>query len=324
MIMTRKPRINRKLEQIVRIRQKEQDGHPLDGGYLAEIFTRCHMPMTSPQKKRIMVYERRDGDKILRYKADVDSKHGLMYGADFLTLAAFMTKARDQMRDRSNPNPAEIIFPTTAQMLEFLGMPPDGPHYRMMLHSIERIQDTTVELVDTVTRLGRAEQRRRTRGAFIDSATLWYNMDKRQIGMKGCENIIVLSPEMMNLLRTAKGIEFEKLTAISRKDVGLMQLFSLLRDRCAGSDLAQRADGVQPVEWPLKAYTFIPVHGPNSIESQLGWLTTPNPKKVRQQIKGWLKRIRATIWPECPGELIRGKDDKWRLQIWYYPPPSPR
>lgn len=315
----RRSRTNHKLEKIVLIRKKEDDGKPLDVAYLADIFKRCHMPMTDPKKKGIMVYERRDGDKVLRFKADVDSKYGLMYGSDLVTLAVFMTKARDQIRDKDNPHPEILVFPSTSQMLEALDWPADGPHYRMMLTSIERIQDTTVELIEKLNQVGKAEQIRRRKGGFIDSATLWYNMNRRQLGMKGCENIIVLSPEIMALLREPRGIELDKLT-VSRKDVGQMQLFALLRDRCAADDLKEKAQGVPREQWPHKAYTFIPVHGPNSLESQLGWLTPQPEKKARQQIRKWLKGIRATIWKDCPGEPVKGGDGNWRLKIWYYPP----
>lgn len=314
----RRPRTNHRLEKIVLVRKKEESGRPLDVAYLADIFKRCHMPMTDPKKKGIMVYERRDGDKVLRYKADVDSKYGLMYGSDLVTLAVFMTKARDQMQDKDNPCPEMIVFPSTAQMLDALGWPADGPHYRMMLASIERIQDTTVELVEKLNQIGNAEQIRRKKSGFIDSATLWYNMNKRQLGMRGCENIIVLSHEIMDLLKNPRGIELDKLT-VSRKDVGQMQLFALLRDRCAADDLRAKANRVPAAQWREKAYTFIPLHGPNSLETQLGWLTPQPEKKVRQQVRNWLRGIRANIWKDCPGELVKGGDGMWRLQIWYYP-----
>lgn len=313
-------RQRRKAEKITTIREKEENAEPLDVAYLAQIFTRCHMPMTDPKKKKVMVFERRDGDKVLRFKADVDSKQGLMYGSDFVTLAAFMTKAREQMRDPNNPNPAEITFPSTAQMLEYLGMEPEGRNYDAMTASIERIQGTTVELVETLHRSGGATQIRRTKGGFITSATLWYNMNRRQLGMKGFENRIVLSAEMMNLLRAARRIEFDKLT-VSRKDIGRLQLFALLRDRCSAPDLEELASRASsPEQWPELAYTFIPVHGPNSLETQLGWLKTPKPKEVRRQLREWLQGIRETIWKDCPGELVKGQDGHWRMKIWYYPP----
>jgi hypothetical protein len=203
-------------------------------------------------------------------------------------------------------------------MLQFLDLEPNGRNYRAMLASIERIQGTTVELIETLNRNGRAEQRRRTRGTFIQSATLWFNMDKRQLGMKGCENIIVLSPEMMAMLKTPNLLEFDKLM-ISRREPGQAQLFSLLRSRCAAPDLEEAGQGRPPEQWPVKACAFIPVHGPSSLETQLGWLKTPSTKEVRRQLRGWLSSVRGGLWPDCPGELTQDRDGNWMLKVWYAP-----
>jgi Replication initiator protein A len=308
-----------KLEKITRIREREEQGQALDVAFLAQVFTRCHMPMTDPKKKNVMVYERRDGDKTLRFKADVDTKYGLMYGSDFLTLAAFMTKAREQMNDPDNVEPEKIVFPSTAQMLQYLGLEPNGKNYRAMLKSIARIQDTTVELVEILDRMGAAERVRRRKGGFIQEATLWFNMNKRQIGMKGCENVVILSHELMTMLKKPNLLEFDKLM-LSRKEVGQLQLFSLLRSRCSAPDLEEMSRGRPADQWPTKACAFIPVHGPNSLESQLGWLKTPPEKEVRRQVKRWLTGIRAGVWPECPGEMCQGQDGHWRLKVWYAVP----
>lgn len=310
-----------KLDRLILIKQQDETGLTKeDIGYIAEVFTRLHMPMSRPKKEKL-IYERRDGRRTLRLIGHPE--HGLMYGDDLNTLMGLMTKAYREIDDLDNPHPGTVIFGSTAEMLDYFGRDTNGDDYKKTLASIQRIHGANVEIIEQVETMGKASKKRTSKASFLSTVELWVNMDKRQMGMKGCENSFTFTPEAVQMIRRAKGIEFDKML-IQRRAPGQRQLFALLRDRCAADDLKQKAEGLSAELVPQKAYDWIPVHGPSSLESQLGWDpdNMPLPKEVRRSLRKWIKKIRATIWPECPGELHRGRDGHWRLKVWYVPAPS--
>lgn len=310
----------RTVEKVILVRKHEEAG-TIEIGYMQEILTRCHMPMTNPNKKDIRIYERRDGDKLVRYMADPDNAEGIMYGNDFDVLLRLMTRARQQLKDPDCKRPEIITFSSTAMMLRYFDFPTNGRGYKDALRAVTRLQGTTIKVLRQVDTRGKAYKELSQKGSYIDGAALWVNLNHHQLGINGCENTIVMSPEAMAMLKDAKGLEAEKLL-VCHKTVGAKQLFVLLRNRCAAADLQEKAENLPPSMWPHKAYTFIPLHGPNSLETQLGWLEPQPERKVRQQVKQWLAVLRSTVWPNCPAELVRGADERWRLKIWYCPPPK--
>jgi hypothetical protein len=121
------------------------------------------------------------------------------------------------------------------------------------------------------------------------------------------ENVIRFLPEMIEWIRQAPVFDNRKVFWL-RQSIGALQLYLLLRDRCAQIDLKEKSHG------------WIPIHGPNSLESQLGWVRGPKPEMVRWHVTQWLRMIRTGVWPECPGEIHKGGDGNWRLPIEYVPP----
>jgi hypothetical protein len=133
----------------------------------------------------------------------------------------------------------------------------------------------------------------------------WFQLEEPQLGMP-FENVIQFTPDMVEWIRTASVVDSRKVFWL-RRSVGALQPYLLLRDRCAQNDLRERE------------YGWIPIHGPNSLESQLGWVKVPKPEMVQWQLEQWLRFIRTAVWPECPSEIHKGRDGNWRLRIWYVP-----
>jgi hypothetical protein len=150
------------------------------------------------------------------------------------------------------------------------------------------------EVEDTMRRLSHrtAIQKKLTPMTFLGPVTLWSQLEDRQLGMS-FRNIIQFSPEMIEQIRGAPLFEDQKVFWL-KKAVGALQLYLLLRDRCAQDDLKGKEHG------------WIPVHGPSSLESQLGWVHRPARREVRRRIAEWIKLLRASVWPDCPGELHQG------------------
>lgn len=288
--------------QIVLIRELEQLRR-LDVGYLVRHLCRLHLPMVRPPKD-VLEYERRDGDRTLRVTGD--PRHGLPYGTDTVILYGLCTRGRElYKRDKANWN-GVVHFQSTAEMLRYSGYQATKQYYDRYMKGLLRIWGTQLLLDDTVGRQGRASQHQLTRASFLRSVTAWFQLEERQMGL-AFENTLVFTPEMVEWIAAAPAFEDQKIFLL-KQAVGALQLYLLLRDRCAQLDLRDKEHG------------WIPVHGVNSLESQLGWILLPSPKHVRERIGIWLKLIRTTVWPECPGELHQGRDGNWRLQVWYVPP----
>lgn len=293
-----------KAEKVVLIRELEQR-HQLDTGYLARHFTRCHFPMTNPKVLADpTTWERRDGDRVLRLVAD--RRYGLPYGSDLLALYGLCTKGRELYKRFKGDWDGVVSFRSTAEMLRYFGDPPLKQYYVRRMKSLLRIWGTRVHIEEVWDRRGRAEQRHHDKADFLRSITAWFQLEERQLGMP-FENVIQFTPEMVEWIRQAPAFEDQKIFLL-RQSVGMLQLYLLLRDRCAQKDLVD------------KDYSLIPIHGPNSLESQLGWVKLPKPRMVRWQLAQWLKGIRGSVWPDCPGEIWQGHDGYWRLKVWYIPP----
>lgn len=288
-------------EKVVLIRELEEHKR-LDIGYLIRHLCRLHFPMTRP--KGVLEYERRDGNRIMRVVSD--PKYGLPYGQDTVVLYGLCTRGRELYKKHGKDWNGVVSFSSTAEMLRYSGYPAVPQYYNRYMQGLLRVWGTRLYIDDTLERKGSASRRQLSKADFLRAVTAWFQLEDRQIGM-AFENTIEFTPEMVEWIRQAPAFEDQKIFLL-KQAVGALQLYLLLRDRCAAADLRD------------KEYTMIPIHGPTSIESQLGWILLPAPKHVRMHIKRWLELIRTTVWPECPGEIWQGRDGYWRLKVWYVPP----
>jgi hypothetical protein len=297
----------RKVEKIVLIPEMEAEKR-LDLGCLARPLVRCQIPMTDPKSlPNPLCYQRTDGDRTTRL-VTTSAAHGLPYGGDLITIYGLCTKGRELYKTLRHDWDGTVSFSSTAEMLRYFGDPATTYYYDLRMASLLRIWHSRLEIEDTLKRLGykRPVQKKLTPMTFLGPVTLWFQLEDRQMGMP-FKNVIQFSPEMIQQIKDAPMFEDVKVFWL-KKAVGALQLYLFLRDRCAQEDLRDKGHG------------WIPVHGPNSLETQLGWVKLLEPKKVRSRISNWLKLLRASVWPNCPGELHLGNDGNWRLKIWYIPP----
>lgn len=297
----------KRVEKIVLIRELETEKR-LDLGCLARPLVRCQIPMTDPKGlPNPRCYERTDGDRKTRLVA-TSERHSLPYGGDLVTIYGLCTRGRELYKALRGDWDGTVSFSSTAEMLRYFGDPATKYYYDLRMESLLRIWHCRFEIEDTLKRLAYKGpvQKKLTPMTFLGPVTLWFQLEDRQLGMP-FKNVIQFSPEMIQQIKGAPLFEDQKIFWL-KKAVGALQLYLLLRDRCAQDDLKGKEHG------------WIPVHGPNSLESQLGWVRRLEPKKVRSRINNWLKILRTSVWPNCPGELHLGNDKNWRPKIWYVSP----
>lgn len=300
----------KRAERVILIREAEERRQKPNVGYLVRHLTRCHFPMTKPPAD-LMHWERRDGNRVLAMLLGNDPRilrlaPGLPYGSDLIALYGLCTKGREQYRQLKGEWDGTVSFRSTAEMLRYFGDPPTKQYYGRRMKSLLRLLNTELRIYETKDRQGNAVRRLIDKASLIRTLDAWFDLEDRQIGMP-FENVIRFSSDMVEWIRQAPAFEDEKVFVL-RQTIGALQLYLLLRDRCAQIDLIEKMHG------------WIPVHGPNSLESQIGWIQVPQGREVRRQLVHWLTVIRTTVWPECPGEIYQGGDGYWRLKIWYVPP----
>ncbi|HET6844842.1 MAG TPA: hypothetical protein VFK06_24645 [Candidatus Angelobacter sp.] len=295
-------------EKVVLIREREEKGS-LDIGCLIRPLARCHFPMTNPRKLPTPnQYIRRDGDREIKL-VTTSTKYCLPYGNDLVALYGLCTRGRELYKEFKNEWDGIVSFSSTAEMLRYFGDPPTKQYYKRRMDSLLRLWHARLEIVDTLDRVGGSVKRKYDKADFLKSVTAWFQLEERQLGM-AFQNVIQFTPEMIQWIRQAPLFEDDKIFVL-KQCVGALQLYLLLRDRCAQEDLLKKDHG------------WIPVHGPNSLESQLGWVQPQTARKVRWQINRWLEVIRS-VWPNCPHELHEGHDGNVRLLLHYCAPVTVR
>jgi hypothetical protein len=292
-------------EKVVLIREREKN-ETLDFGCLVRPLARLHFPMTNPNKLPTPnQYVRRDGDREIKL-VTTSTKYCLPYGQDLVALYGLCTRGRELYKELKSDWDGTISFSSTAEMLRYFGDPPTPQYYKRRMDSLLRLWHARLEIVDTLDRFShrRAVKIKYDKADFLETVTAWFQLEERQIGM-AFENVIQFTPKMIQWIREAPLFEDDKVF-ILKQCIGALQLYLLLRDRCADKALAQEEHG------------WIPVHGSSSLESQLGWVRQQTPRKVRWQINRWINVIK-TVWPECPSDIREDNKGNLRLMIHYCP-----
>jgi|GEM_PF-3776993 len=290
------------IEKIKEVNRQAEKGIA-DLAYIAEPLPRMHIPMSKPPSS-LLIYERRDGRK--RLKIVGHPEYGLPYGSDDLRImAGAVTLYKEQ-------GSSVLRFNPVADMLRYFGFSTNKRGYDEAAASLRRLAGCQIEIIEEKDDKGRRYTLKY--GKIFKEVTLWRDLPPEQMRLDGKGIEIVLADEFAKFIKTneSTGFEWDRLKHL-RSSPGESQLFIFLRARSAA---------LEP-----KEIAYIPIHGPNSIESQLGWLPgkLPKPEKVRWFIKTWIAKLRSNgfgIWPECPGEVIQGNDGNWRLKIWNVPGPN--
>ena len=118
----------RRAESIELIR-RQRDERKQELLFNSRPFLLCGLPIRKPQTGTLL-HERRNGNFFLQVCGH--PQFGLPYGQDRLVPIWVATKA---VRLRSR----EIRFGAAAEILDELGLPPDGVHYRRLVESFQRV-----------------------------------------------------------------------------------------------------------------------------------------------------------------------------------------
>lgn len=270
-------------------------------GYLPRPFARMHLPMTNPgDLKR---YTRRDGRYRVHYIAS--GKYQLPYGGDLLTVYGICTKAREAIRFQGKEWDGIIRFQSVAELLRCFGEPKSTPYYRRRMESLLRVFGCQVHLEESLKRHEEATNVEITKIDFMYRINTWLNCEKRHIGLP-LPSEIEFNPYTRKLIEKAPAFSHAAVMAL-KKSIGALQLYFLLSDWYTVSSQAADHKGT--------SYGFIPIHGPSSLESQLGWLKVPEKRKVRRWVTKWLTEINTISWPSLSWEMVQGGDENWRLLI---------
>src|ERR1044071_1174108 len=186
----------------------------------------------------------------------------------------------------SGRNRQRITFNSAAEMLDTFGIQQGGSQYRRLVASFQRIFGATI-FFGTDTQRDRAAVVHRARFNFMTEARIWDSRDLEQILLPGdCQNVIVLSDEFYREISSHPiPTDLEAAKALSASPAAL-DLFTWLSYRCFTARGRER----------------VPLFGEFGLVSQLGSSDYARPRKFREKLEGWLKRVRG-MWPERPAHI---------------------
>jgi hypothetical protein len=298
------------IEKLVLVREQNERGVTPDTGKMMPHFQRCGFPLQRPPVGYLK-HERRDGD--MKITIEADSKFGMPFGADVLTLLWCFTTALDQ-KSRT------IKFKAAAQILRDMDLPPQTGNYRAVVQSIQRIFGCkyTFEWADVVP--GKGKRKHIVQALLFERLSLWFheNNDQMPLEGEGFENEIELSDFAWKWIHRTKWLATAPAYAL-RQAPGAIQLYLVIASR--GPRLRGPGDLCE-----------IPLTGPDGLDQQIGGRTYEGKKgqdRWRQLLKKWMGQIKVG-WPECPVELVnltgctRGGVPKhgWYLRIGWFPQPG--
>ncbi|HYI92196.1 MAG TPA: hypothetical protein VEX68_01505 [Bryobacteraceae bacterium] len=123
----------KRIESIELVRQ-QRDERKQSLLFNSRPFLLCGLPIRRPERGNLL-HERRNGNFFLQVCGHPNL--GLPYGQDRLVPIWVATQA---VRLRSR----EIKFCAAAEILDELGLPPDGVHYRRLIESFQRVFASTI------------------------------------------------------------------------------------------------------------------------------------------------------------------------------------
>jgi hypothetical protein len=239
-------------------------------------FVLCGLPVRQLPEGQLL-YERRNGRFVLQITGHPD--YGVPFGQDRIVpifLATLAVRQRSQI----------IRFRSAAEMLDTFGMAKGGKEYRRLVAAFERIFGATM-FFGTDALAASAKVVHRARFNFLREARIWYDRDsERRVLSDQVENVIVLSDEFYQEI-TAHPIpaDLEAVKVLSGAPA-VLDLFAWLSYRC----------------FVAKGPETIPLFGEFGLANQLGTVDYSRPRRFRQMLTQWLRKLRA-MWPECPARI---------------------
>jgi Plasmid encoded RepA protein len=264
--------------EVVRMRREQR---AQDLGFSSRPFVLCGLPIKRPPKGQL-IHERRNGDFLLEITGH--PKYGLPFGQDRL-IPLFLSSLAVRRETKV------IKFDSAKEMLETFGLQSGGKQYRRLVAGFERVFGATI-FFGTDTQREKAKVIRRGRFNFVQEVELWYERDPRQRFLPGgFQNIVVLTDEFYHeIMAHPIPADMAAVRVLAHAPAAL-DLFLWLCYRCRNA----------------KGKESIPLFGPFGLMHQLGSAEYSRERKFRQQLKQWLKTVRA-VWPECPAVISRDKE----------------
>ena len=220
------------------------------------------------------MHRRRNGLFTLEVTGHPD--HGLPFGQDRLIPLWVASKSVRENR-------REIRFETGSQILDDLGLPRDGPHYRRLVDGFRRIFTSTIFF-------GPADQAATTpvwkcsRSCFFDKLRLWTDLEEHN--NDGHQNVVVLSDVFWReLAQHPVPIDGDVVRALANSP-GALDFFMWLSWRSFG----------------LTTVTRIPLISEFGLTGQLGSIEYSRTRDFKRMVSTWLAVVHS-FWPMCPANL---------------------
>ena len=260
----------RRAESIELIR-RQRDERKQELLFNSRPFLLCGLPIRKPQSGTLL-HERRNGNFFLQVCGH--PQFGLPYGQDRLVPIWVATKA---VRLRSR----EIRFGAAAEILDELGLPPDGVHYRRLVESFQRVFASTFyfgsEQQQSVWECGRFN--------YFDRLRLWRALGPGEAASAD-ENTVTLSESFYNELREHPvPIERDVVRALAHS-AGALDFYMWLVWRSYGRTALQR----------------VPLLGDTGLISQVGSSDYGRARDFTRTVRRWLRTVNQ-LWPDCPAQI---------------------
>jgi hypothetical protein len=259
----------RRVESIELIRQQRSE-RKQDLLFNSRPFLLCGLPIRRPPSGTL-IHERRNGHFVLHVCGH--PHFGLPYGQDRLVPIWVATQA---VRLRSR----EIHFGTAADILNELGLPLDGIHYRRLIESFQRVFASTIYF----GREHRQNVWECARFNYFERLRLWRNAVPGTVEADG--NSVVLSEAFFTELRNHPiPVEREVVRALAHS-AGALDFYMWLVWRSYGRTTGQR----------------VPLFSASGLISQVGTSDYGRPRDFARTVRRWLNVVQQ-FWPSCPAEL---------------------
>jgi hypothetical protein len=243
---------------------------PTDRAFTSRPFTLCSLPIRRLPRTHLL-YERHNGHFSLEVTGH--PSYGIPWGQDRLIPLYFATQAVKR-------HSRTITFDSAATILDALGLPKDGPHYRRLVDGFKRIFHATVFF-----RIAAPDNERVARFAFFDETRLWYAPSPSAPTLPGTENYVVLSESFWSELQAHPiPVDMAVVRALAANS-GALDFYLWLSWR------SYRADSAR-----------IPLLGSDGLIQQLGVGDYARDRKFREAVRRWLAQVQAA-WPSCPATL---------------------
>ena len=271
----------KQVESICLVREQRVSGRQ-ELAFNARPFVLCGLPLRRPLKDQL-THSRHSGKFFLQILGHPD--YGLPFGQDRLIPIWVATLALKQK--------SRIVrFQSTAEMLAFFRLQPDGFHYRRIEDGFKRIFASTIffgtedypaghKLIDWA------------RFHFFDHMKLWFSTEEHNGGIEAEDqgNMITLSEAFYNEIDQHRiPVEREVVSALAHAP-GVLDFYLWLVWKT----------------WTINGHPArIPVLGPGGLNEQLGVADYSLDRCFRHKILTWLTKVKA-LWPECPAYLTKDR-----------------